>query len=299
MLDADKRAENRAKTLAKGERKSRLIRDNEFLLSMLRRLVYKLSKESGKLNQWVSWSDIIEGSINLSRRVRNYRYAASRLLDLGSDADKGIPGICQSEIYYKLRNDWERRLFNATGLPLRDPDGLRKFQRLDHRFCIDSYFRSYSAAHPIIDRTRAFLCGAPFLASSYRPPPQPDPDHAPGRETQEGLDEQLAQPPSDEEVLERFAEKLQTGQLASNRMSLAEFSALRDYEVVNDYRLASPDPDAHDLQITPDLSAGVFHAPPDPQTSDTKLSRQRDLAMENALVSMTQAARSYLARKIR
>lgn len=113
---------------------------------------------------------------------------------------------------------------------------------------------------------RGFLCGNPLEASSYRPPPQVNPDNAP----QEAPDDiELARPPADEEVLERFAEKLRTGQVASSRMSLAEFDALPYVEVINDYRRTS-------------VEAG-----------------QRDPGINNAAAAMAQAARSRLSRKIR
>jgi hypothetical protein len=118
---------------------------------------------------------------------------------------------------------------------------------------------------------RGFLCGNPLEASHYRPPPRPNPDHAP-QGTPDNI-AQLAQPPAAEEAPERFTEKLRTGQLASSHMSLAEFDALRDGEVVNDCRRALPETGQPDLQ--------------------------RDLGLDNAVTSMAQAARLHLARKIR
>jgi hypothetical protein len=297
MLDPEKRAAKRIETRAKWERKSKLVTDNDLLLALLRLLVYALSEESGNLKQWIASSDIFEGLDNLPRRIRTYLYVASRLLDLGTRTNKGTPGIAYPETCYKMRNGWKHKLFKSTGLPLTDSGCLQEFQRLNHRLCTDSFFRSYSKHHQIIDRMRAFMCGSPIPASYYRPPPRPNPGHAPRQSA--GDISQLAQRPSDEEAIERFAEKLRTGQLARNRMSASEFDALRDCEIINDYRLVTPDPRLGDLPGTeiaagyvPGVSAQAHDMP------DTKSVLQRDLGLESAVTAMAQAARFHLAKKI-
>lgn len=128
MLDPARMAEYVARSNPKKERKAKLDYDNGLLLAFLRLLVYKLSEESHNLKQWVGRSQVLQEILNPPKRARRYFYIASRLLGLGVDADKAIPGISYAEIYYKMRNDWKYRLFKSTGLPVMDPDGLREFR---------------------------------------------------------------------------------------------------------------------------------------------------------------------------
>jgi hypothetical protein len=270
MLDPARKAGYMARSGPKKERQAALVDNNDILLAFIRLLVYKLSEESQSLNQWVSRSDIFQKIPSLRKGIRKrYLYVSGRLLSLGALSDKGIPGITHPDTYHKMGNDWRYRLFKSTGLPVMDPEGLQDFRQLNTDLVINSTFRAYSSAHPILARAKSFLCGNPLEGSFYRPPPRPNLDHAP-LETSGDI-QQLTQSPTDEEVLERLSKKLQNGEYAPNHMSTAEFYTLREPRIINGYQESNTDP-------------------------ETAL--ERDPQLTN-VVSLMSVARSHLNRKIR
>lgn len=188
MINPVKMAGFKARGIAKKQRRSLLLIDNAVLISCIRFLVRRLSKESMAEGYLIWKSDLLREFPNLPRRYNRYFWAAMRLMKGSYHPEDGIPGIISREASFKLNKGWERHLWNATGLDLRDPGAWQAFCRLNPDLVIDPALRAYSEAHPILMRAKMSLSGYEQPFSHAKPTKSPDtpftpPDIHPGPES--------------------------------------------------------------------------------------------------------------------
>jgi hypothetical protein len=60
---------------------------------------------------------------------------------------------------FQLPRNWEKRVFNRIGLPLVHPAQAEHFGRLNPNLEINEELDYYSAAHPVLERAKAYLRG--------------------------------------------------------------------------------------------------------------------------------------------